>query len=391
MAFGRLVSIAGSTRDAPAAVRASTASARTSSLGGSRRASLLAVAVLAGCLHDVHRIGPIAPPPPERPATVRVLIFGDFGYRTIPQWLVARAMRRASDAEPFDLAIQLGDNIYMCGPDPTLPGAETCRFADDGVTVAPGATPPDDPLFRWNEGPLQGLRGRDGGPLPMYLVLGNHDVGWGGGQCAVQGLAEEVALRRRACLNVARRTPTWNMPARHYVIDRGPIRIIGLDTNVVVEDYAGFTLEDEIAFVREAIAPCGDERLCFLAGHHPPAAVRFGLGGRPAFDRRMARLLAAADGRARAFFAGHYHTLQHLWIDGLDVFVSGATAMAGFKGFRERTPALAQLRFATTAWGYATLEADARRYEVRFFDFMHEPLHCCASEDGGPCRSVDCR
>ncbi len=358
---------------------------------GRTSAALAALAgMLGGCLHEVYRAVPLAPARPPRPAAVRVLVFGDFGYRTIPQWLVARAMRRASAGGRFDLAVQLGDNVYKCGPDPTLPGADACRFAEDGATVAPGALPPDDPLFRRNEARLQGLRGRDGGPLPMYLALGNHDIGWGGSECDVRGLPDGEAPRRRACLSVAHRTPTWNMPARHYVVDRGPIRIVVLDTNVVVADYGGFTLDGEIAFVREATAPCGPELLCFVAGHHPPAAVHGYRRGALPYAERMERLVAALDGRAAAFFGGHLHELEHLSLDGLEVFISGSTAMGGFHHFRVRTPARAQLRFATTAWGWAELEADARGWSVRFFDSEGAALHCCAADRGGPCRPVEC-
>jgi hypothetical protein len=180
------------------------------------------------------------------------------------------------------------------------------------------------------------------------------------------------------------------MPARHYVIDRGPVRLIVVDTNLVVADYGGFTLDDEIAFVREATAPCGEELLCFVAGHHPPASAHGYGGGRSPYAGRMARLLGAAGGRAEAFFAGHLHTLEHLSLDGLEVFVSGSTAMGSFKRFRFQTPSRAQLRFATSAWGYAVLEVDARGYDVRFFDYGGDALHCCAAERGGPCRPVEC-
>jgi hypothetical protein len=351
----------------------------------------LAASALLACVHDVYRAEPIASPGSKRPEALRVLVFGDFGFQSIPQRLTAGAMRRATRERPFDLALEAGDNIYHCGPEPTRAGAETCRFEDDGVTVAPGAKPPDDPLFRVNEAPLAGLRGRDGTPLPIFLALGNHDVGLGGGRCARAALGEVEAMRRRACLSVARRTPAWNMPARHYVLDRGPVRFVVLDTNVAVRDYGGFTLAEEIAFVREATAGCGAERLCFLVGHHPPAAAH-GYGRRRPlpYAARMARLVAAAGGRARAFLAGHVHTLEHLSLDGLEVFISGSTAMGSFGTFKTRTPARAQVRFATTAWGYAVLETDGRGYRVEFFDTTGAALHCCEAGPTGPCRPVSC-
>jgi hypothetical protein len=356
--------------------------------GGALGVATIAATALLACAHDVLREDPVTEPRRGRTPVVRVVVLGDFGLRSIPQRLVARAVRRAHAARPFDLALLLGDNLYYCGPDPGRPGAETCRFAEDGATVAAGATQPDDPIFRVIEKPLEGMRLAGGAPLPIFLALGNHDIGWGSG-CDDRGLPPREATRRRACLSVARRTPAWTMPGRHYVIDRGPLRIVVLDTNVVVADYGGFTLEQEIAFVRQAVAPCG-ERICVLAGHHPPAAMHDFRRHPSSFPGRMARLLAAADGRAPAFFAGHLHDLQHLSLGALDVFVSGSTAMGDFSGFRYRTPAIAQSHFASSAWGYAVLEVDAEGYAVRFHDLSGEPLHCCEAARGGPCRTVRC-
>lgn len=360
-----------------------------------RRARSLAVLAAAclSCAHDVYREEPSGALPGRAPE-VRALVFGDFGRRTLLQRIVARAMVRESVARPFDLALELGDNLYYCGPDPLRAGAETCRFEADGATVAPGAVPPDDPMFdAQNEARLRGLRGRDGGPVPVFLALGNHDVGWGGPRCAAPGLADDEASRRRACLEVARRTPTWQMPGRHYVVDRGPVRFVVIDTNVVVADYGGFTLDAEVEFVRRATEGCGEGRQCFLAGHHAPAAAhgyRVRARGRSPTQDRMARLLAAAGGRVRAFLAGHVHTLEHLTLDGLDVFVSGSTAMGGFMRMKVVTPARARPLFATSAWGFAVLEADARGYWVRFVDAEGRPLHCCAAGETGPCRPADC-
>lgn len=363
------------------------------------RATLaLGAAFLAGCVHDVHLLDEPRPPDPTFEAEVRVLVFGDWGAATFLQRLVADGLHRAVRDEPFDLAIQVGDNIYHCGPDAFRPGAETCAFAEDGRTLAPGALPPDDPLFLLNEAPLRGLRGRDGGPLPIYLTLGNHDVGLGR-RCTPPGEDHEAATRRRACLQVARSTDTWKIPARSWVLDRGPVRLVGIDTNVVVGDYGGFTLEDELAFLREALAPCrssrpgadGAGRQCFVLGHHPPAAVT---GWRPRASpqrARMARVVEAIDGRARGFFAGHVHTLEHLTLGDLEVFVSGSTAMGGYWKLRWVSPGNAIPRFATSQWGWAVLEAGARGYRVRFHAWSGEPLHCCEAGASGGCRAVSCR
>lgn len=374
-------------RAAPAPVDGARARAHIRAVPKLRAAA--AALLFTACQHDLHRLDDVRAPAPAPPDVVRVLLFGDFGYDTIPQGLSARALRRVTRAEPFDLAVQLGDNLYYCGPDPTRRGAETCRFSEDRATVAPGALPPDDPIFLVNERPLRGLRGRDGKPLPILLVLGNHDIGQGR-SCTPPDQDHDAWMTRRACLNVARSTPEWKIPARRWVLDVGPARLVAVDTNVAVLEYGGFTYADELAFLREALAPCGPERQCFVLGHHPPAAA---LTWRPSRPRhgRLSALAEAADGKARAMFAGHIHTLEHLSLGGLEVFISGSTAMGAFGTFRTVFPASAIPRFATTAWGFAILEVHAGGYRVAFHDVFGEPLHCCEAGPTGRCEAVWCR
>jgi 3',5'-cyclic AMP phosphodiesterase CpdA len=359
-----------------------------------RAAAACALALAAAaCAHDVHVVDAPRPPSPGFAPELRVLVFGDWGGATLLQRLVADGLHRAVRREPFDLALQVGDNIYPCGPDAFRPGAETCAFAADGRTLAPGALPPDDPRFEVNEAPLRGLRGRDGGPLPIFLALGNHDVGLGR-RCTPRGEDHEAATRRRACLQVARSTDTWKVPARSYVLDRGAVRLVVIDTNVVERDYGGFTLEDELAFLDAALAPCARAgqpgRTCFVFGHHPPAFV---IGWRPqpsSQQARMARLVETIGGRARGFFAGHLHTLEHVRLGPLEVFVSGSTAMGSHHRFRWVVPGSAVARFATSAWGWTVLEVGAGAYRVRFHAWDGAALYCCESIGSEACRSVSC-
>ena len=325
---------------------------------------------------------------PASPAAVRVLVFGDFGDRTAKQERVAAAMLAAHRARPFDLAVQLGDNVYGCGPDLTLPGATACRFAEDGNTVAPGFAPPADPVFERNEAPLRALGGPDGAPLPTWLALGNHDLG-SPSYCELPGLTRDQAMVLRACLSVAHRTPTWNQPARDYVLDRGPLRLIVVDTDPFAEPYGPFDGAAELEFVRQAAAGCAG-RTCLLVGHHPPAAAS--LIARPGrrFEALSARLLEAAGGRVAAFLGGHWHTLQHLRRDGLDVLVVGSTARGRGDPFLQVWPPWAEPLFTSGAGGFAELEVSADGWRVRFTGEDGRALHCCAGRVNGRCDPVIC-
>ncbi len=323
------------------------------------------------------------PAPALAPPAVRALHLGDFGDDTCQQAAVASAMSAAHRREPFDLAFAAGDLVYPCGPDAAVPGAAACAFAPDGSTVEAGFASPPDPSFGVHEGPLAFL-----GATPVYVALGNHDVATGG-SC---GPAGEAAERLKACLNVAHGGPQWAMPGRHYVVDRGTARFIVIDSNVVVRDYGGFSLDDEVAFVSAQAAGC-EERACFLVGHHPPAtAGRHRLGATPEYLARMERVLGAGRGRIRAYLAGHDHDLQHLRTPaGLDVLVSGAGALGRWSERFEATSAGALLLFASMRWGYAVLEVSADGWRYRFEDDRAEPLYCCVALGAGPCEPAACR
>jgi hypothetical protein len=348
--------------------------------GGWTIAALLA-AVAAGCVGPPVRG---SPPPPE----LRVLLFGDFGDDTPQQRAVAAGLVRAAREAPFDLGFSLGDNVYECGPDVTVPGARECRFASDGNTVAPGFVPPRDARFeRLFEAPLAELP-----PFPLHLALGNHDVA-SHASCAEGGLAGAALSRLRACLSVAHRGPRWSLPARHYVVDRGPARFVVIDSNLVVRDYGGFSFEDERAFVAEAARTAGD-RLLFVIAHHPAATAGDHVldFDRPQFLERLRLLQRAAGPNLAAWFAGHDHDLQHLRAEpGHDVFVSGNGARARpHERFERVTPDGASLRWASTRWGHATLEVSRTHWSVRFDSDRGEPLYCCSAAVPGRCLPTAC-
>lgn len=323
------------------------------------------------------------PAPALAPAAVRALHLGDFGDDTCQQDAVASAMATAHARAPFDLAVAAGDLVYPCGPDAAVPGASACAFAADGNTVAPGFAPPPDPSFGRHEGPLAFL-----GATPVYVALGNHDVATGG-RC---GPAGEAQARLKACLNVAHAGPQWAMPARHYVVDRGPARIILVDSNLVVRDYGGFSLDDEVAFVAAQAAGCAD-RFCFLVGHHPPATAGSHHGdATPDYLARMQRLLDAGQGSIRAYLAGHDHDLQHVRTPGgLDVLVSGAGALGRWRELFDSTSAGGLLLFGSVRWGYGILEVSPDGWRYRFEDDHAAPLYCCEAVGAGRCEPVSCR
>jgi hypothetical protein len=321
---------------------------------------------------------------------LRVLVFGDFGIDSLQQARVARAMLAEHQAKRFDFGLLLGDNLYPCGPDLSLPGAMDCPFSADGNTVSPGYHPPEDPQFQsFFHEPLAGLRGPDGGALPIHVVLGNHDVG-GSLSCVTEGPLSPQASRAKACLELAHRGPGWQMPARHFVVDTPAARFILFDSNTLAIDGYVFSFEDELAFLKEAVSGCG-ERRCFLASHH--MSVTAGTH-RPEtltedYRQRVRRIEEA--GRIDSWLAGHDHDLQHsLAAKGYDVFISGSSAKTRAEKFGPEPAPGARLLFASTAWGFAVLEVFPTGWSMRFLDERRAPLYCCEALERGRCEPVAC-
>jgi 3',5'-cyclic AMP phosphodiesterase CpdA len=356
---------------------------------------VVAALLVTGCAHagspDVvlrpAALGPVASP---FPVAARAIHFADFGDDTRQQAAVAAAMAAYSRSAPVDLVLSPGDNIYECGPDPMLPGAAACEFGPDQNTVAPGYTPPADASFeRLFEKPLEGIT-RNGRPVPVLLTLGNHDVA-ASGFCASGGEAKVIS-RRRACLEVAHRSPRWSMPGRHWVVDQGPARFIGFDSNLLKRDYGGFSLDDEVAFVAEAARSCG-KKLCFIVAHHPSfTAGEHRADATPEYLARVKRIEQAA-GPIAGWLAGHDHQLEHLRAPtGYDVLISGNPA-AGRPGerFEPVSAPGARLLFASTRWGFGVLEVgESGNWSYRFIDDAGRSIQCCTASARGRCEPAVC-
>lgn len=327
------------------------------------------------------------PAPAARPE-LRVLVFGDFGDDTCQQAAVAKAMAAAHARAPFDFGLSVGDNVYECGPDVSLPGAASCAFGADGNGPAAGYVAPADARFdKKFEKALTPLA-REGRPIPIYAALGNHDI-HSGKSCLEGGLGPDQIGRVRACLEVAHRGPHWRMGGRHYAFDKGPARFVVIDSNLLVKDYGGFSFDDEVAFFREATQGC-DARPCFVVGHHPPASAGGHGGGEVQVDR-LRRLQEAAGGPIAAYLGGHDHDLQHLRaVAGYDVVVSGNGSRWRDEKFESFGPPGAQLFFASTAWGFVTLEVSKSEWSLRYESETGEPLHCCRATFPAACQPVAC-
>ncbi|WP_114722341.1 metallophosphoesterase [Rhodococcus sp. AG1013] len=232
--------------------------------------------------------------------SVRVLVTGDAGTGTPAQWAVADAIRAVHAADPFGMALGLGDNIYESGPN----GDRDVQFATKF------------------EDPNHGL------DFPWVMALGNHDnsaVFPGDGGWLLRG-DDEVAYHRSS--------RKWWMPSRYYSVrvpEQNPIvEFFVLDLNPVaaylpplfVPYWAadGQFMNEQRAWLDAAIAssPAKWKIACthhpYLSnGSHGDAGEYDGIPLEPMNGAHAKRFYEDhVVGRCQFILAGHDHSLQVL-------------------------------------------------------------------------------
>jgi 3',5'-cyclic AMP phosphodiesterase CpdA len=126
-------------------------------------------------------------------------------------------------------------------------------------------------------------------PMPVYVIPGNHDRR----DSLVEALgADHPYLPKTGFL--------------HYVIEGGPMRLIGLDTVVAGESGGEICAERELWLADQLLEGQGQPTLIFM--HHPPFAV--GIDG---MDEILCRVssgfpdLVTAHPEIERILCGHYH------------------------------------------------------------------------------------
>jgi len=255
-------------------------------------------------------------PPPVFPvaptdAPIRVLAFGDFGNGSPDQKRVAQTIGTYHQAQPFNLAITLGDNFYSIGMES-----------------------PADPRWKtWFEDLYAPLG------IPFFASLGNHD--WG----HPDSPASEILYTGK--------TPTWRMPAAYYTFTAGPVQFFALDTqSVSLAQKQREWLDRELSN--------SQARWKIVYGHHPI----YSDGNYEDRPDLIASLLPILANRADAYICGHDHNLQALQPQrGVRFYVAGG----GGAGLYDVTESPRSL-FVSRSNGFAVLDADATRLVIKLVD-----------------------
>ena len=156
--------------------------------------------------------GPSASVPPPSDPTFSFVALGDFGSRDASEDAVARRIRLLSREVEVDALVTTGDNVYPEGSPAYIVQA-------------------------WDE-PYGWLERTE---IDVYASLGNHDVGYEGGQAVIESL---------------------DMPSRWYTRRVGDVQLFVLDSNAVADLRQTRWLEEALARSR---APWE-----MVAFHHAP-------------------------------------------------------------------------------------------------------------------------
>ena len=260
-----------------------------------------------------------------RRGKARIVLVGDTGYPGAYQRSVSRAIR----AESKDFVVALGDLIYPVAP--KCPGGVVDGFAK----------------LMMQERFHDVLSGYG---APVFIVLGNHDVGH---------VARDPA--REACyFAFTKQYPNlYYFPALSYSVDLGFAYLAMANTN-------DLTAEDGARIGRDLKGHKG-WRIGF--GHHVWRVYRDKKGE----DR--VRPWARKHGiRPHLWANGHAHLLQLVIEDGVWAATSGAGAL-----LRERSQCPGSCGegevFGRSRPGYAVVELDAERMTLTFKDFEGRVLY----------------
>ena len=289
----------------------------------------------------------------EWPASeeLRIILIGDTGQLPVegdPHKMseAQRArLRESLAAENATAIVDLGDLFYWKGP--------KCRA---------GATPE-----RSGELLDAHLYDHVGGlGTPVFLVLGNHDVGplaehfkkaLTGGRSGKRSEARERCYRLQEKLH-----GDMVFPGESYGIDFGPLRMAALHTSAPQRQWAGSEIK---AFFE------GDkEDWSLLVGHH---VLRTGCD--KINEDAVAPWLHETGLKPDMYANGHAHILQLGVFGGVPAVTSGSGSK--LREFPGCTPTDTEgVQWGASEYGYAVLEVEPDRLRVRFKDIKGSELHC---------------
>ena len=288
---------------------------------------------------------------PTTDDSVRLILIGDTGqvpvaddpHKMNPEQ--REQLRRSLAAEQATAIIDLGDLFYWKGP--------RCRL---GTTPQQSGERLDAHLYDH----IGGLG------APVFLVLGNHDVGpmpealkkhFFGNQAGKRSRSRERCYRLQQKLH-----DDIVFPAVSYGVDFGPVRLATLHTSAPRNQWAANHITDFFADQ--------DDDWSLLAGHHVLQT-----GCDKTSEDVVSPWLQKSGLKPDLYMNGHAHILQVGVFDGVPAITSGSGSK--LREFPHCEPTDTQgVQWGASEFGYAVLEANADWLRVQFKNIAGEKLHC---------------
>jgi hypothetical protein len=181
---------------------------------------------------------------PDEPEVTRFIVMGDTGEGNTAQRRVAvGAQARCDRGGGCQGFLMLGDNIYDTGPEsPTDPQFDT-KIDQPYADLKLGAPPADGQ-------PDQRER------MPIYTVLGNHDLGGA-------GLNRDLIDHY---IEYAEQHDWFYFPATWWEAKVGNVHLMALETNSLA--YLGSNYDEQGQMVEDVLSQT-DARWTIAFGHHP--------------------------------------------------------------------------------------------------------------------------
>lgn len=185
-------------------------------------------------------------PGPELCRVTRFIVMGDTGEANEAQYRVSEAAQARCDrAGGCDGFLMLGDNIYDEGPSSAMDEQLTTKIDLPYANLRKG-TPPEEGAEDTRE------------RMPIYVTLGNHDLGGAGlNSSQVQHY-----------ISYARANDWFYYPSEFWHLQLGPVHIASLHTNPLAYGVPADLFEPQAQLVNDMLSS-STAPWTLVFGHHP--------------------------------------------------------------------------------------------------------------------------
>ena len=271
-----------------------------------------------------------------------ILVFGDSGTGEAGQYRVGDAMYQICRQRGCDLGLILGDVLYEDGIEVTVRSDADASYEE---IIGQFQQKFEHAYERFEQ--LPGFH--------FWITPGNHDYR----KNAVGVLSTYSEF-----------STLWRMPALHYEVPLLPdwIQLYGVHTNTGSRRaFNGL----QIASAKRALCAERNPERWKLAFDHNPV-YNSGHHSGDADERRARALLEGPVLRGcgvHLYLAGHAHHQEHLTVQGFEQVIQGAAAKSKGSNRAPRDSRIRQRHFSRR-FGFAVMEANARRMRIDFYDVL---------------------